>query len=371
MRFKTSVDVLKAALKKVGHAVNQKSVLPALTNIMVECLDTIVMFESSDLQITIFYSVTDAEVIEKGKCLIPFQQLKNIVDVEDGSCEISCTEDYMVTLVFNQKDVFNLGKVGETKDFPKLPKATKTQTIETDGELVKAIKQASLSVSKDFDFKPVLCNILIDIKSEMLSVVSTDTFGIYEQVIKGQFPTLEQNDSQLLFSPIVAKILEEDVKVVVAFNNNHVFFTSGNTVVVCKKSEGKFPNWRVPMGKHEANMLVQIETLKDAVTKAFVLSDATYNGIDFHIDSENLMVQSNSDVAGVGCKLDVEVKSTSEVKHVRFNGAYLKRLIAQLGAFAANDSVVEFSIKEANKPITTKLSDNESVTVLIMPVSII
>lgn len=362
MKFKTETSVLKEALNKLGFAVNPKSVLPALNNILVEVQNGNVTLVSSDMQVSIRYNIV-CDTEGEGEFLFPFAQLKNIAALESGSVIVSWTDESGCVAAF-EKDVFSLGKQ-DAKEFPRLKGVAESKMFVIDKQVLPAIKLASLSVSKD-DLRPAMTRICLEINASKLSVVSTDSHCLFIQEIASE--TNIDEVTELLLPVAVAKVMEEDLyDVKLGFNKNTIAFQCGPVQLISIRGEGKFPNWRAIIPEHNSNLRIGLEALKDAVNKAYVVSDSTYNGVDFKLQQNSVSIEAQNIDLGMSCKLDVEAVSKSEVQHIRFNGRLLKRMMAQLDG----SEVLSFSITGDVKPVTIRSIGNDLVTVLLMPITII
>lgn len=88
MKFTTTNQQLKEALKRLGFAINNKSsIMPVIANILVTVTDGAVLLTTTYLMVTINYQLTGTTSCE-GQFLIPFTLLKNITALEEGEVTI-------------------------------------------------------------------------------------------------------------------------------------------------------------------------------------------------------------------------------------------------------------------------------------------
>jgi DNA polymerase III sliding clamp (beta) subunit (PCNA family) len=144
MKFTVETTQLKEALKRLGFAVNGKSIMPALTNILVTVTKGEILLTSTDLMTTISYRIecsTDGE----GQFLMPYEQSKNIIALEQGDVQVMCTKGH-VSMKF-EADNFSLGNGGDVADFPKIPTVPKKGMVDFDKSLVQALSMARSTMS--------------------------------------------------------------------------------------------------------------------------------------------------------------------------------------------------------------------------------
>lgn len=364
MKLTTETSKLKEALQRLGFAVNSKSVLPVLANILVTVSKDEILLTTTDLMVTINYKI-ECETNGEGQFLMPFLHIKNIVAMETGNVTIEWNAKNGAKATFDN-DIFSLGNHGEVTDFPKITKAPGKDMFELDNEFVMALRLASLSVSKD-DMRPIMMNVCMELNKDSVTLSATDAHSLFTTTITAATPVEEE--TELLIPAVVAKIIDGFENIKVGFNKNHIAFESGPVVVTSKRAEGKFPNWRDVLPAHNGNMKIELHALKDAVNKAYIMSDATYNGIDLYISPKQLEVKSEEPDSGMSCSLTISTESTCEIPRIRLNGRLLKRMIEQLEPNIKDNSAITLSVQGERKAVTAQLADKNNLTVLLMPVN--
>ena len=370
MKFTTTNQQLKEALKRLGFAINNKSsIMPVIANILVTVTDGVVLLTTTDLMVTINYQLTGTTSGE-GQFLIPFTLLKNITALEEGEVTIEWNETKGAVVMF-ATDTFCLGNPGAPADFPKIPKVPGKGMFDLNTDVIKAMQMASLSVSKD-ELRPALTNMCIELNKDSVVVTSTDTHAIYTNEIKAEVPVEEK--TELLVPVVIAKVLHGFQTLKAGFNKNHMAFESGPVLITTKRAEGTYVPWRNVMPKHVGNVKVSLEILRDAVSKAYVISDATYNGIDFFVKPESLAIKTEVQDTGMSCDIAITAESNvtfSDDNRIRFNGRLLKRMIQQLEEHAEGEMQLDFSITNQSKAVTVQLESQPNITVLLMPINIL
>ncbi len=368
MKFTTNTNLLKEALAKLGHAVQKKSVLPAIQNILVTLTDQdTITLTTTDLLVTIDYKLlTDLGTREgEGQFLMPYSLLKDIVSLENGS--VTIVYDPIKGAIANfEKDTFSLGNSCKPEEFPKPQKVGK-MPYSVGKDLITALGMAALNVSKE-EFKPVLQHICMELSSVSINVTATDANSIYNQVVSAELQIDEP--TEILIPSVIAKVLEGFEETTFGFNKNSVAFTSGPVTIATKRGEGKYVTWRAVMPEHTANIKLDLAELKQAVAKAYVVSDSTYNGIDLFIYEGHVELKTEVQDSGMGCSIIVPAETSSPVTQIRFNGRLLKRMVSQLDEHIKENTSVTFGINDANKAATMKPDANNNATVLIMPIRI-
>lgn len=361
MKFTTETSSLNEAIKRLGFAVNTKSVVPAIQNILVTVSKGEVLLTTTDLQVTVNYRI-ECETEAQGQFLMPFTHLKNIVALETGKVKIEWMGEPKGAIAKFEQDVFGLGMPAVVSEFPKIPTVSKKGMIEVNSEFITALKMAAIGVSKD-ENRPVLHNICIEMNKEGITVTSTDSFTIFTQFISQAIEIEEK--IELLVPAVVAKVLEGAGAVKLGYNKNHMAFEAGQVFITCKRAEGVYPAWRGVMQPHDSNLNVKVNDLRNAVEKAYVMSDSTYNRINLFLKKDQVQLKTEVQDTGMSCDCKIAATSEAEIDKMAMSGRLLKRMITQLESQSEGDSDLCFSIQKPSM-VTAQISGKSNVTVLIM-----
>lgn len=365
MKFTTETSKLKEALQRLGFGVNKKSVLPVLGNILVTVLKGEILLITTDLMVTIHFKI-ECETEGEGQFLVPFEHLKNIIALESGDVTIEWLSLEKGARAVFADDVFVLGNHGVVSDFPKIPSIPSKGLIELNADFISALNTATISAGKDEE-RPAMMNLCVELGDNEVKVISTDARIMYVHTLKTE---IKAEHKQLLVPVVVAKVVDGFSSIKVGFTKNMVSFDCGSVVITAKLGEGTYPAWQQIMPQHMGNMKLELNQVKEAVGKAFVMSDATNNGIDFMIEPQQLELKTDVEDTGMACSLKIPVESQSPVEHIRFNGRILKLMIQQLEQNVQDNSSITFGLTAPNKAITAMLEENENVIILLMPINI-
>lgn len=362
MKFTTETTNLKEAIARVGHVVNSRSVLPTLQSILVTLANGQVELTASDLQITVTYGIL-CDVEGEGQFLMPYLELKNLLALSHGEVVVGFEETKGVTVLFD-KDVFCLGNQGDTKDFPKVPKVAEDRMFTIDNSFFSAIKKASTTTLKD-EMYPAFCSVCIDATEDATYIVATDKNVLFSK----KLPPLSilKEATEVLLPSNLAKILDESIfEKRMGFNKKNIRIESGPVTIVAKLVDAKYPAWRMVLPEHNANVEINLNDFENSIAKAFVLSDdSAYNAIDLFISAESMGVKTIDKNKGMSSDISITATSTCNVEQVRISGRYLKRIGSLLDEGA---DMIEFSITEKNKAVTVKSVNDDTTTLLIMPI---
>lgn len=375
MKFTSTPDALLPILKKLGLAVNPKSVLPILENIFVIINKKEVVLTTTDLGLTITATVPADTHGKNGAFLLPFKQLKRLVELEEQPLHIEYTPEGEVMLSFGNDPAkptsrFCLGTPGQVTDFPQLP-IIDTEPAQLSPDFMQAINMAALSVSKD-ELRPAMCCVCVELTTTETHIVSTDAHSLYHQRLPTGMPTLD-GPVELLLPAALAHAIAGLPAAHISFNKTHIAILSEGLTICCGRGDTKYVAWRTVMPVHNTNITLDAQALQLALEKTLVVADITTCGVDLKPSPFDIEISAIDTETGMTAK-SVLHAVTTELKptHLRTNGRLLIRALKQIAGASPDFSTQNLclSMQQSTKPITLRPDNRDDITILVMPMNI-
>ncbi len=365
MKFSINQSSLSEALSVVYKGISTRSTLPILSGISIEASDDCLILQTTDLQISIQYTV-DALIEEKGAVVVPgklfFEIIRNLPDAavsiekEDESIFITCEASSFSIKTFNKED------------FPGFPAVSTNQSIEIPFDIFSSmVKKVGKVVSKD-ESRAILTGILITMEEKHLKMVATDSYRL--AITEAD---IEQGSGSSFEAVIIGSFLQDIASlpktkepVSIALAENQIVIQYQETVFINRRLEGNFPNYRqlLPDG-YSTRVELDVGQLQAAV-KRISLLNITATPIRFDINKETQTTQLSGVEQDIGkaqetlsCELD------GEDTEIAFNYSYILD-----GLSVVTSDRIFLEIQNSMKPGIFKTSGDENFLYLIMPVRI-
>jgi len=358
MKFQITKDVLQKGIQVVQNVITPKSVLPILSNILIETTKNKIKLTSTDLDIGISILV-DAQIQEPGAITIPAKRLGDIIkELPEGEVEINVKKNNVVYIKLASCE-FKL--MGLPKDeFPKLPEFKDKEVVELEQVILKEMLQlTSFAVSHE-ETRYVLNGLLLDLKKHphkektALKLVATD----------GRRLALSEKELELKTSKEVKIIipqkaiaelqrnLKDEGKILIIITPNQVFFELDHTTIISRLIEGEFPDYtRVIPATSETKLKIDRQQLLQAVRRASLLSTPDSLAVRLELTNNKLVVTKSTPDIGES-REDMAIEYQGKDLVIGFNPAYLIDVLRNLsGAF------VELEITEPEKPGVIRTED--------------
>ncbi len=352
----------------------QKSVSAKTTMAILECIKLegltgkSVTFTGNNLDMCIEYEL-ECDVPEGGSIALTSRMLGEIIRrAPSGRITIDINEDNNITKIKSGSSEFSIQGM-RADDYPSAPEIEERYSFTIEQDVIKRMIRKTLFSASTTD--PMLSGALFDIKSNVLSVVTTDKF----RLSLGNYPLhgVDLPDSKFII-PVVTlrellKILkdEEEVKITVA--ERHAQFDFGEFKLTTRLVDGEFIKY-LPVLKADNTVFVTAQTqlLCESLERCSLLINE-----DTSARAERVPVRLNInfDILEVNCMTArgmvrdvIDVALEGNGLEIGFNNRYL---LEALKAAELENVKMEFSSPKSSCFIRCS-EETEEYTYIILPV---
>lgn len=244
MKFSCEKHVLQSAIVTAQRAAASKSPIPALEGLLIEA-GRQVRITGYDLKRGIYTSIP-ADVTEPGSIILNARLFGEIVrSLPDGVVHVSSDMGYMTRITCGSADFSIMGF--DSDDYPDLPDADGHNAITIRQDLLRDMVGRTLFAVSDNEARPVYTGSLFEVENGKLTVVSVDGYRL--ALRRGELIASDFESTSFIVPGTalgdVEKICtdsEEPVRITVGLK--HISFAIDSTVVVSRRLEGEFLNYR-------------------------------------------------------------------------------------------------------------------------------
>jgi len=245
MKFTIPTETLKRWLEVVNHATASITTTPILENILLKVNYNNIVLTSNNLEMAIEYMISDDLFIESEWAFcIPSKLFSNYINlVNDDTVKIELLNDDSIKIDTNS------GKLKikwiDASEFPLIPTIREEISLTLSSEIVKKSIDKTLFSSAEWNIRPTLAWLAVNIKNNEVIFASTDSFRLteYKTILN---ESVNNNFSQIIPSKTCSQIksilwTNQDVKIV-SWDNQIAFFT-WNVKIYSRLLNGKFPDY--------------------------------------------------------------------------------------------------------------------------------
>lgn len=364
MKFTCEKYQLQAACATASRAAAGKSPIPALEGLYISANDRVTV-KGYDLKKGIYTSI-DADIAQRGAVVVGARLFGEMLRrMPDGIVSFEVDEKNNISVRCGRSN-FNIMGIS-ADDYPEMPSFDAVNNVSLPQNILKnMINQTLFAVSAD-EVRPIYTGTLFEIEGDELNLVSVDGYRLAKRSEKLESAEMEDCSFVVPGSALsdVEKICsDEDENVKISVGNKHVNFAIGDTVVIARRLEGEFLNYRKSIPdtfKYELKVdrgefistidrVSLIVSEKNSSPVRMTLSDGTINCLC---------------VTPIGRAEDVCVcEGNGEDLEIGFNDRYMKDALK-----AAGVDELKICVNTASSPCIVKAADgSDKFTYMILPV---
>jgi len=361
MKCTISKESLLKTAQIVQNAINPKTNLPILSNILIDAEQDQIVFTATDLDIGIITELPLKPSI-LGSITIPAKKFLDVIkELPNNDISLSVKKNNIVNIDCNTT---SLKIMGLSKDeFPQLPQfKDKDFVIIPQKQLKLILSMTSFAMSND-ETRYVLNGVLFIIKPSLLRLVATDGRRLAIASSPMQFPKIRESEMIIPIKAIreLERMLTDEGEIKIFFGKNQVSFDFGSTKILSRIIEGEFPKYEPVVPKElKDKVSVPREAFLSAMKRAnlFTSQDSMAVKVDL---SRDLMVVSKSASYIGEMREELPVEYKGKELSIGFNPVYLIDVLK-----VVTGDTVSFEVSDPDKPAVFRLGGDYTYVVLPM-----
>ncbi|MBT3293410.1 DNA polymerase III subunit beta [Candidatus Peregrinibacteria bacterium] len=380
MKFSCTTSDLLQALQLVSRAISGQQALPILGNVLLEAEGKRCTISATDLELSIVTSI-EADIENEGAITVPAKAFLNfaqynsddrvLLETSEGT-QLKCTSTQAKTVI-----------AGETaQEYPTISTIKKEQAFSFDVEpLLEALHFVTFASAKT-TLRPVLSGVYIREEKGNLVFVATDSYRLSEISI----PTNSAGGEISCIVP--TKVLEElrnilgahksdskkgdkkdseteTKKIDVVLSNQQIEVHIGQTTLLSRLIEGKFPDYQQIIPKD--NSTVSVLPTKELVTtvkRMHYFAKEANNNLTFKLSKESVHIATPQTQAGQD-ETTLAAGVSGEDNKIALSSSYLLDFLGHVDC-----PELEMHLTDSMHPAVFRIPGNDRFLHLIMPLRI-
>lgn len=326
MKFSITKDALLKPLQHIVGVVERRQTMPVLSNVLLSCEDDQLILTTSDTEIEMVAKTT-VDSVEDGKITVPAKKFYDICRAlpENAQVEFVLDNEKQRANIRSGKSRFNLTTL-PADDFPNLKDIESEFQFSIEQNRLKNLIEKTQFAMAQQDVRFYLNGLLLEISDNKVCTVATDghrlAYCVTEQDVH------PSNVIQVILPRKgvieLAKVLQDDQALVsIEVAGNHLRIVHPEITFTSKLVDGKFPDYRRVIPPESGHIVgADRVLLKQALSRASILSNEKYRGIRLSIQSGALQAQAhNPEMEEAEEEIEVDYSGNEVV--VGFNVTYL------------------------------------------------
>jgi DNA polymerase-3 subunit beta len=370
MEFTVSKADLVRELSLSQGVVEKKTTIPILSNVLLEASGDRLTLTATDLELGIRASCP-AQVKKEGSGTVPARKLLDYVRLlPDANLTMKFLENHWANITCGRSKTRIAGMSRESfPELPQMPEPIAEIPVKT---LASMISRTSFAISME-ESRFTLNGALLVMRPEGLTMVATDGHRLaFVQATAAESGNVSQQFRALVPKKAMAELLKlgddagGDAKILIAGDDNHLFFEVGHRLLLTRKLTGNFPDYeRVLPKEHSLTAKLLKDEIRGAIERVAQFADERSRAIKVQFVNGEVRVFSSSVETG-----ESEESVASEYNgpdlEIGFNAQYLLDFLR-----AIPQDQVSFELKDQKsagemRPAGENVSDQYRYVVMPM-----
>ena len=368
MNFIISSTALLRNLQSVSGVLSTSNTLPILDNFLFEITDNLLTISASDLETTMRTSL-EVEANEGGKIAVPAKLLLEVLkNLPDQPCTFSVNHsNFSIEISYDNGKSKMVGFNGD--EFPKIPTIENSSSVKVSGEIISSAINKTLFASGNDDLRPVMSGVFCQFSPQDIIFVATDAHKLVRY--RRTDSTAESTSSFILPKKplnLLKSTISNDMEVLIEYNESNAVFTFGDTVLVCRLIDGKYPNYEAVIPKENPNVLIiDRAQFLGSIKRVSIFANKTTHQIKLKLAGSELTLFAEDLDFSNEANERLTCNYNGEDMEIAFNSRFLMEMLNNIDT---KEVKLEMSVPSRAGLLMPAESTNpdEDILMLVMPV---
>ncbi len=374
MKFIVSSSELLSHLQSVSKAISGKSTIPILDSFLFDLKSGDLTITASDLESTLITKLTLENSDGDGKIALEARRLLDILkEFPEQPLTFEIDLDSLSITILSENGKFSI--VGApAEEYPQSLELVEDTSIKftlNSNVLETGISKTIFATAND-ELRPVMNGIYFHMTENDMTFVASDS---HKLVRYKRTDVKADKESSFILPKKPASLLKGllsgmDEDVVVEFDDKNAVFSFLGFKLICRLTEGKFPNYESVIPTENPNkLIINRNDLYNTVKRVSVFSNQASNLIKLNLTANELTVSAQDIDFSISAHERLSCQYEGDEMAIGFKSVFLSEILSNLGS---NEVVVEMSDPSRAGIMLPFESDseNEDVLMLLMPMMV-
>ena len=365
MKFTVKREDMLKPLQSILGVVEKRHTMAILGNVKCDVKDGVLVLTATDLEVELIAKVPLQGESENGTITVPARKLSDICRNIPDDAEISLKLDGNRPVVTSGKSRFLLSSM-PASGYPTIESDLTDKKITlTHQEMNNLLRKTQFAMAQQ-DVRYFLNGMLFETSTDFFRVVATDGHRLAMSTLEKAFDNAPETQVIVPRKAIVEvlRLLSDgEETLTMTFGSKHIRFEMADYTFTSKLLEGKYPDYaRVIPAQGKNIMHADSGMLKNALTRAAILSNEQYRGVRLQFKSGALHLTANNP-EHEEAQDEIEVNYAGKDLEMGFNVSYL---LDVLSVNSGGD--VQMSVEDAHSSALIRAANDDTSLFVVMPI---
>lgn len=369
MKFNVSSIKLFQQLQAVSRVIASKNSLPILDCVLFHLEGNQLYLTASDSETTIRTSVEVENAEGAGKVAFGAKLLlETLKEFPEQPLTFSIDDQNFGLNITSANGTYSfIGQNGN--EYPSMPEmAEDSSRVSIAADTLLGAINKTIFCTADDELRPVMNGIYFDLTGEHLTLVATDAHRLVRYTntsVQSTEPAsfILPKKPALLLKNILAK---ESDEVAITFCQKNALFAFGQTTIICRLIEGRYPNYNGVIPQNNPNkVVVDRQTLFNACKRVAVFANTGTALLKLALSNNQLNISAQDIDFSTSAEETISCSYEGAEMAIGFKAPFLVEI---LGNLSSDEVLLELSDPARAGLILPMINEeNEDLLMLLMP----
>ncbi len=369
MKFNVSSTKLFAQLQALSKVIAPKNSLQILEDVLFDLNGNALTMTASDGETTIRTTIDVENAEGQGKVAsgakLLLETLKEFPE-QPLTFQID-DQNYAINITSENGTYSFVGANGN--EYPEMPvSGSENGRIEFPAEVLLDAINKTIFCTADDELRPVMNGIYFDILEDKIVLVATDAHRLVRYTntsisAPAAMSFILPKKPAALLKNVLSK---EEGNVMIIFGEKNARFEFGQSIVVCRQIEGRFPNYNAVIPQNNQNkVVVDRQTIINACKRVAVFANTGTSLLKLALSENQIKISAQDIDFSTSAEETIACSYTGAPMAIGFKAPFL---IEILSSIASDDVILELADPaRAGLILPAENEPNEDLLMLLMP----
>ena len=369
MKFNVSSSKLFSQLQAVSRVINSKNALPILDDVLFELQGNQLTLTASDGETTVRTAI-EVEGAEGGGKVASAAKLllETLKEFSEQPLAFTIDENNFAVSMVSQNGTYSFVGVNGN-EYPEMPQPqADAKRLAIPSRVLQNAIEKTIFCTADDELRPVMNGVFFDIAPDHVTMVATDAHRLVRYINSSVAAGLE---ASFILPKKPASLLKNvlgkddcDVQIILGFKD--VRFEFGQTTIVCRQIEGRFPNYNAVIPQQNQNIVtVDRQTIVNACKRVAVFANNGTAQLRLALSENQIKISAQDIDFSTSAEETISCDYNGTPMAIGFKAPFLIDILASITSDDVQLKLADPA--RAGLILPAENEENEDVLMLLMP----
>ncbi len=369
MRFTLSSSALSSRLSVLSRVINSKNSLPILDCFLFEVYNQTLTITASDSENVMRTTIVLDDQDGEGRFAVKNSTILDAVkELPEQPLTIDMDTNTLTIKVIYQNGIYNF-TAQDANEYPTLQGMPEGVTVLTlPSAMLNDCINRSIFATATEELRPVMNGIYFDLTADALAIVASDG----HKLVRNRIYSIKSETPSAFILPkkpatLLKNVLGKDESdVTVRFDERNAEIKFGDTLLLCRLIEGRYPNYNSVIPTDNPNELtIDRKSLIGALRRVMPFASESSQLVRLHMETGRLVISSEDIDFSTSAKEEIACDYQGNTMNIGFKGPSLAEILNNL-----QGEEVTLMLADPSRPcliVPNEQPEDQVILMLIMP----